>query len=230
MQPKKTLKADLSNKRGLFFQIGLCVSLLAAILFFAWSQPTVSVEAIEVTGIFDVIEMPPIVKPPEPESAPSAPKVAQLVELINIVHNDVKVKEIVDPFNVDEEMIFGPIGFEKIGTGKESEDVEPYNFMLIEDQPLFQGKDVSSFRVWISNNLDYPEIAKENGIQGRVTIQFVIDKNGNMTDIEILASPDRSLSEEAIRILKTSPQWTPGKQRGRPVPVKFAIPVDFRLQ
>jgi protein TonB len=229
MTPKKTPKADLVNKRGLFFQIGLCVSLLATILFFMWSRPVRPVGIIESNVVPLVVEMPPVVRPPEPERKPSAPKVAQLVELINIVDNHVKIKEIVDPFNVELPVFYGPEGFD--GSGTEAPiDEGPIDFVIIEDKPLFQGQNIDAFRTWVNQHLVYPALAAENGVEGRVTVQFVIDRNGNLVDIEVLASPDRSLAEEAVRVIGSSPQWTPGKQRGRPVPVRFVIPVEFVLQ
>ena len=87
-----------------------------------------------------------------------------------------------------------------------------------------------AFRNWVQERLRYPTIAAENGISGRVTLTFVIEKDGSLTNIQVLQSPDRSLSDEAIRVLESSPKWTPGKQRSTPVRVKYTLPVEFRIQ
>ena len=95
--------------------------------------------------------------------------------------------------------------------------------------PSFQGGDLNTFRKWVQENLRFPQIALENGISGRVTLQFVIERDGRLTNIKVLQSPDRSLSEEATRVLNKSPKWSPGKQRNKPVRVSYTLPVDFRV-
>ena len=96
--------------------------------------------------------------------------------------------------------------------------------------PSFQGGDLNTFRTWVQQNVKFPQIALENGIQGRVVLSFVIEKDGRLTNIQVLQTPDRSLSEEAIRVLNKSPTWSPGKQRNQVVRVKYTLPVDFRVQ
>ena len=83
---------------------------------------------------------------------------------------------------------------------------------------------------YLAKSIKYPVIALENGIQGRVVLSFVIEKDGRLTNIQVLQTPDRSLSEEAIRVLNKSPKWSPGKQRNQVVRVKYTLPVDFRVQ
>ena len=96
--------------------------------------------------------------------------------------------------------------------------------------PSFQGGDLMTFRNWVMQKVKYPQIAQENNITGRVTLQFVIEKDGRLTGIKVLASPDASLSEEAIRVVQSSPKWTPGKQRNQTVRVKYTLPIEFRIQ
>ena len=103
-------------------------------------------------------------------------------------------------------------------------------FVKVEQMPSFQGGDFFTFRNWVMSQLRYPPIAWNNGISGRVLLTFVIEKDGSLTNIQVLQAPDSSLSEEAIRVLKTSPKWTPGKQRNQTVRVKYTLPVDFRIQ
>ncbi len=111
---------------------------------------------------------------------------------------------------------------------EEIQDDQP--FLVAETMPSFQGGDLNTFRNWVQQNVRFPQIALENGIQGRVVVTFVIEKDGRLTNIEVLQTPDRSLSDEAIRVLSKSPKWGPGKQRNQPVRVKYTLPVDFRVQ
>jgi len=95
--------------------------------------------------------------------------------------------------------------------------------------PSFPGGDADLFK-FLSNNVKYPVIAQENGIQGRVICQFVVNKDGSIVDVEVVRAVDPSLDKEAIRVIKSMPNWTPGKQRGKSVRVKYTLPVNFKLQ
>lgn len=103
-------------------------------------------------------------------------------------------------------------------------------FVKVEQMPSFMGGDLMTFRSWAMKQVRYPQIAIENNITGRVLLSFVIEKDGSLTNIQVLQTPDESLSNEAIRILKLSPKWTPGMQRGQVVRVKYTLPLEFRLQ
>ena len=96
--------------------------------------------------------------------------------------------------------------------------------------PTFQGGDLNTFRNWVQSNVRFPQIALENGIQGTVVLSFVIEKDGSLTNIQVMQSPDRALADEAVRVLQSSPKWTPGKQRNSPVRVRYTLPVEFRIQ
>ena len=100
---------------------------------------------------------------------------------------------------------------------------EPIPFQLVEEKPSFQGGDINQFLKWVRENQIYPEIAKENGIQGRVTVRATINTDGSMTDIMVVRGVDPSLDKEAIRVVSQSPKWKPGKQGGKAVPVTFQI-------
>jgi TonB family protein len=109
-------------------------------------------------------------------------------------------------------------------------DKEGEIFVIVENMPKFQGGDINKFREYIGENLKYPEIAKENGIQGRVILSYVIEPDGRLTNAKILRGVDPSLDKEALRVVESSPVWTPGTQRGEPVRVQFNIPINFALQ
>ncbi|MBO7366929.1 MAG: energy transducer TonB, partial [Bacteroidales bacterium] len=102
---------------------------------------------------------------------------------------------------------------------------------LVEEKPLFQGADANEFSKWVNKRIVYPEEAIQNHVEGRVLIGFTIEKDGKLTNIKVLRSSNNSLlDKEALRVVSTSPQWTPGKQRDRTVRVNYTFPVIFRLR
>lgn len=226
MELKKSPKADLNNKRGLLLEIGLVVSLLLVIAAFAYTPKEYRIEIVteyvapvekEITEVTRQDQ-----KPPE---APKKVEVKVITDMLEVVTNDTKITTDVDFAEFDEntEVI------QQVEVKEEViEDDQP--FLIAETMPSFQGGDLNKFRTWVQQNIRFPQIALENGIQGRVVLSFVIEKDGRLTNIQVLQSPDRSLSDEAIRVLSKSPKWSPGKQRNQVVRVKYTLPVDFRVQ
>ena len=102
-------------------------------------------------------------------------------------------------------------------------------FDIVEQQPLFPGGPAALMK-YLSENTKYPVVAQENGVQGRVTVQFVVEKDGSISDVHVLRGVDPSLDKEAVRVVKSMPRWTPGKQNGINVRVNYRVPVLFRLQ
>lgn len=115
-------------------------------------------------------------------------------------------------------------------TSSVSAQTDSAAYVKVEQMPSFQGGNLLTFRNWVMSQLRYPQAAFEKNIQGRVLAQFVIDQDGALVDIQVLQSPEVSLSEEVIRVLKTSPKWAPGVQDGKNVRVKYTLPVEFRIQ
>ncbi len=225
MEIKKTPKADLQNKRGLLLEIGLIVAIGLMIAAFAVSQPEQKIQEIDMKIASveeDIVEITrQDQKPPEPVKQ----TITVVSDIINVVTNDRKITTDVTFADFGETDIVVPV----IAKKEEQHDSdEP--FIVAEVMPSFQGGDLSTFRTWVQKQLKYPSIASENGISGKVIISFVIEKDGSLTNITVLQTPDRSLSEEAIRVLQTSPKWTPGKQRSAPVRVKYNLPVEFKIQ
>ena len=103
-------------------------------------------------------------------------------------------------------------------------------FLVVEDMPQFQGKDIKHFRNWVMTQVKYPKEALKNGISGKVFAEFVIDRDGQVTDVKIKKGVDKLLDDEVVRVIKSSPKWTPGKQRGKSVKVQFTFPINFVLQ
>ena len=226
MEIKKTPKADLQNKRALLLEIGLVVSLALVILAFWYTPKEHKIEKLDLQTAIVEEEITEITrqdqKPPE---APKKVEVKVIADLLQVVTNDTKITTEVDFAEFDDNTDF-------VQTVEVKEEVveEDQPFLIAETMPSFQGGDLNTFRAWVQQNVRFPQIALENGIQGRVVLSFVIEKDGRLTNIQVLQTPDRSLSEEAIRVLSKSPKWSPGKQRNQAVRVKYTLPVDFRVQ
>ena len=223
MQPKKNEKADLSKNSSLYFIIGLSSILLFTWIAIEWKtydRSGYGYEALNVDDDDD--EDVPITEPPAPE-------------IIEVVEDEEEVEEtVIESTETDQEEIV-----EIVEVEEEFEDVD-VPFAVIEDVPIYPGcervaksKRRQCFQEQINKhirkNFRYPEIAQEMGIQGRVYVNFIISKNGTITNIR-MRGPDKNLEKEAARIIGRLPKMTPGKQRGRPVRVPFSIPITFRLQ
>ncbi len=236
MKPKKNSKVDLRKNSSLYFVIGLAVILLItwqAIEWKTYDKSLYGYEALDVDDDDDE-EIPiteQIKTPPPPPPPPPAP------EVIEVVEDEEEVEEtVIESTETDEEEI---IEVEEVEIEEEIEDID-VPFAVIEDVPIFPGCEKvkkserrSCFQErmnrHIRKNFRYPEIAQEMGIQGRVYVNFVIGKDGAITNIR-MRGPDKNLENEAQRIISKLPQMTPGKQRGRPVRVPFSIPITFRLR
>ena len=226
MEIKKSPKADLRNKRGLLLEIGLVISLCLVIGAFAYTPKERKIEKMDLQTAVVEEEIVEITrqdqKPPEP---PKRVEVKVIADLLQVVTNDTKITTEVDFAEFDEntEVI------QQVEVAEETiEDDQP--FLIAETMPSFQGGSLNDFRNWVQSKVRYPAIAQENGISGKVVLTFVIEKDGRLTNIQVLQTPDRSLSEEAIRVLQQSPKWSPGKQRNQPVRVRYTLPVEFRIQ
>jgi len=236
MQLKKNPKADLTRNSSLYFAIGLAV-----VLFFSWrsiewktyEKSAFDYQALNVDDEDD--EEVPITEqlktPPPPPPPPPAP------EVIEIVEDEEEVEEtVIESTETDQEEI---VEVEDIEVEDDFDDVD-VPFAVIEDVPIFPGCEKvkkserrncfqEQMNKHIRKNFRYPEIAQEMGIQGRVYVNFIISRDGSITNIR-MRGPDKNLEKEAHRIISKLPLMTPGKQRGRPVRVPFSIPIIFRLQ
>ena len=148
---------------------------------------------------------------------------------IDVVDDDIEVEDIIiDSAHSDDFEITIMDYVEEVEEEVVEEDAIP--FQLVEEKPSFQGGDANQFSKWVNQRLVYPESAKENGVQGRVTLQFTIERDGTLTNVKVLRGVDPSLDKEAVRVVSSSPKWTPGKQRERAVPVTYTFPVIFQLR
>lgn len=234
MQPKKNPKADLSKNSSLYFVAGLAFILFVSWQAIEWKTYEKSLYGYEALNVEDDDEEDvPITEqiktPPPPPPPPPAP------EVIEVVEDEEEVEEtVIESTETDEEEIIEIVEVEEV-----EEDID-VPFAVIEDVPIFPGCEnvkkserracfQEKMNRHIRKNFRYPEIAQEMGIQGRVYVQFIIAKDGNITGVR-MRGPDKNLEKEAARIIGKLPKMTPGKQRGRPVRVPFSIPITFRLQ
>ena len=229
MEARKTEKANLENKRLLFVEIGFVVALLAILFCFNWSSKEKKADTIvaENTEITEE-EMVPITQdtPPPP---PEAPKIPILSDVIDIVDDNITVDNNIINLEDSEDLAVDIKDYVE-ETVEEVVEEEAIPFQLVEQKPKFQGGDANAFSKWVAENLEYPEIAKENGVQGRVMLQFTVNPNGSISDVKVLRGVDPSLDKEAVRVVSKSPKWTPGKQRDRAVKVTYTFPVIFQLR
>ena len=229
MEVKKSPKADLTKTVTLFRELGLAVTLGIILLAFEWKSSEKQDNTwTEQTAVEIEEEIIPITQQ-EQQLPPEMPKIPVLSDAIDIVDDNIQIDDAV--FSFEDEAGLG-VEIKDYVTEVVEEEVEEeaIPFALVEQKPSFQGGDANNFSKWVNKNLVYPEIAKENGIQGRVTLQFTVNTDGSVSDVKVLRGVDSSLDKEAVRIVSSSPKWSPGKQRDRPVKVTYTFPVIFQLR
>ena len=229
MEIKKTEKASLENKRLLFAEAGLIAALL--IVYAGFETSTRAREVAVLDSNTTVIEEDDImaITVETPPPAPETPSLPMLSDEIEIVENDITVD--LDFQSLDDTDI--PVNIQEyIRQEVVEEDVEDETipFINVEQKPTFRGEDANKFAAWVNSRVVYPEMAKENGIEGRVVLQFTIGTDGRLQDLKVLSSPDETLSKESLRVVSGSPKWEPGRQRDRAVKVSDTFPVIYRLR
>ena len=230
MEIKKSEKASLENKRFLFTEVGFVVALLIVLGAFEYTskeKKTAVLEADET--IVEVEDMVPITQetPPPPEAAP---KIPILSDNIDIVDDDIEVDDSMFQNLEDSDDLAVEIMDYVEEVEEETVEEEAIPFQLVEEKPSFQGGDANQFSKWVNSKLVYSEIAKENGVQGRVTLQFTVNADGTVSNVKVLRGVDPALDKEAVRVVSMSPKWKPGKQRDRAVKVTYTFPVIFQLR
>ena len=231
MEVKQSPKASLENKRFIFTEIGFVIALLAVLFAFDYSSKEKKVATLETeTAAVEVEDMIPITQetPPPPEAAP---KIPILSDQIDVVDDNIKIDDNMFQ-NLEDDANSGVEIMDYIESAPEEENIEEeaIPFQLVEEKPSFNGGDANEFSKWVNSRLVYPEIAKENGVQGRVTLQFTVNADGSVSNVKVLRGVDSSLDKEAVRVVSSSPKWKPGKQRDRAVKVTYTFPVIFQLR
>lgn len=229
MEIKKTPKADLENKKSTWLLVGYVIVLSFMFVAFEWTKRDIKIDTSQTVAdvvfeeeIIPITEQPEEVTPPPPVAPPP------VAETLTIVEDDADVDE-VDIASTEElgqqvEIKYVPVAVE------EEEPEEQTIFEVVEEMPEFPNGGQAGLMQYLAKNIKYPTIAQENGTQGRVVCQFVVNRDGSIVDVKVLRGVDPYLDKEAVRVISSMPKWKPGKQRGKPVRVKYTVPVMFRLQ
>ncbi len=230
MEVKKSPKADLEGGKTMNFLMGIVVALAVMFIALEWGTYDIKV-ATASEGVADIIaeeeieitrpeNVPPPPPPPPPVAAP---------EVLNVVEDDVKLDQQEIISSEDNQKTAQVQTYVPPAAVEEEEESSQQIFTVVEKQPQFPGGDVKMME-YLNKNIRYPVIAQENGIAGRVICTFVVNRDGSIVDAEVVRGVDASLDREALRVINAMPKWVPGEQRGKPVRVKFTLPVTFRLQ
>ena len=228
MEVKKSPQADLEGKKTSNLLIGAILTLSVLFIGFEWSERDKKVTTD--TGLQEVVfeeEIIPITEQEQPKQAPPPPEAPKVEEVLEIMDNDSEVEESTiqasDDTQAAVEVKYTPVEVE------EEEVEEQQIFQVVEEMPEFPGG-MGECMKFLGKNIKYPTISQENGVQGRVIVQFVVNRDGSIVDPVVVRGVDPYLDKEALRVISTMPKWKPGKQRGKAVRVKYTVPVMFRLQ
>ncbi|MEG1564497.1 MAG: TonB family protein [Bacteroides sp.] len=226
MEVKKSPKADLEGKKTTWMLVGYVIVLTFLFVAFEWTKRDIVIDTSQ--AIADVLfeeEIVPITEQKQ-EVAPPPPDAPSAAEVLKIVDDKTEVKDVLIASTEDTgqkvDVKYVPV---KV---VEDEPEEQTIFEVVEQMPEFPGGTAALMK-FLGKNINYPNIAQENGTQGRVIVQFVVNKDGSVVDAKVVKSVDPYLDKEALRVIGTMPKWKPGMQRGKPVRVKYTVPVTFKL-
>ena len=226
MEEKKSPKANLENKKLMFIQIGMIISLLIAWLAFehkSYDKREIDESLLNREVVLDE-EMVEITK--QEEQKPQPVETPQQTTQLEIVDDDVETEDL----NINAEVEQNEVIEEYVAPEVVEEEVsETEIFQIVEEMPSFPGGE-GKLMEYVAKNIKYPQIARETGIQGRVFVGFVVEPDGSISNVKLLRGIGGGCDEEAMRVIKSLPKWKPGKQRGKPVRVSYQIPVFFKLQ
>ncbi|MBO7437133.1 MAG: energy transducer TonB [Bacteroidaceae bacterium] len=227
MEIKKSEHADLERGKGTSLLIGFVIALGVMFVALEWTQREVEDNS-EIYSAKDVSlneEMIPITLP-EKKTVPPPPAAVTKAEIIEIVEDDADIEEDIMASTEDNVEWVDLDDYDVVEVEPEPEEEEI--FMVVEDQPEFPGG-TAALLEYLRKNIKYPAICRENNIQGRVLVTFIVNKDGAIVEPEVVKSVNPSLDKEALRVISQMPNWKPGSQRGKPVRVKYTVPVNFRL-
>lgn len=225
MEAKKNPELDIYAKSVMFRSFGLMVALSLTLVSFEWKtydKPEVELQARNTNTFEEVLDIPPTEQPPPP---PPQVSQAQIIEVANetVIKEEIKVRldiEVTDQTRVESIVIQAP-------AEPEVEDTEQV-FTIVEETASPKGG-MAAFYTYVRDNIKYPAAARRLGIQGRVYVEFVIAKDGSLTDVHVIKGIGAGCDEEAVRIVQAAPPWNPGKQRGKPVRQRYTLPIIFKM-
>lgn len=223
MEVKKNPQVDLGKRFWLYFNIGLTLSLGITLLAFEWKdyEDSSVMDLGQVSDEFEELaEIPVTEQPPPPPPKIQQPEIVEVPdeeEIQEEIEVDLDI-EVTEETEIEEVVFEEPV----------EEEVADEIFTIVEDQPAPKGG-MGAFYEYVNKNIKYPSQARRMGVEGRVFVQFVVDKNGNLTDVQAVKGIGAGCDEEAVRVIKNAPKWKPGKQRGKAVRVRMILPITFKL-
>lgn len=223
MEPKKTEKADLEKKSFMFFSLGLIVALLLSITAFTYRvyDDTSAKDLSKNTANNDeILEVPPTQQLPPPPPKIQQP---QIIE----VPDEKKIEEEIE-INMDTE-VTEQTKVEEIKIAEVEEKEDPDQIFLVVEETAAPTGGMPAFYEYVGKKLKYPAQARRMGIEGKVFVEFVIERDGTITDVKAIKGIGAGCDEEAVRVLQSAPKWKPGKQRGKPVRQRMVLPIAFKL-
>ena len=232
MELKKNPKADLEKRKGLYFEIGLVVILAVCLCAFSIKSydkddssegnqgPAEEVEQMDEILNTDVEETPPPPPPPPAEEPELNMDQIEVVEDTKEIKTEIEIKDFDEVQNTQ---------IAEVKIEEEVDEEEVKIFTVVENDPEFPGG-MDALYKYLAENIKYPQLARDNGITGKVYVTFVVERDGSIANPRILRDIGGGCGAEAIRVVKSMPKWTPGKQRGKAVRVQFNLPVNFNLK
>jgi protein TonB len=227
MRTSKSYKADLENKRFIFKEIGVILALACILLAFEYRSVEKRTIDLSVHKVDKTTEE--MIEITQHEKTPPPPTPVQQTSVIEIVENDMEIEQEIE-INVEANQETVVEEYIPVIPVEEEEAIEEEMvFVVVESMPEFPGGDAARI-AYLNDNMEYPVMARESGIQGRVFVTFVVEKDGSITDVRVLRGIGGGCDEEALRVVKNMPRWMPGKQRNVPVRVQFNMPINFILK
>lgn len=223
MEAKKTEKADLTKKTGLYLSIGLLVTMALVVSAFEWTDKDdkLNLLANKSTNTFEeMIEVPPTEQPPPPAPTIQQPQIIEVPDEEEI-KEDLNIKfdvEVTEDTKVEAVHVV---------TEEPKEEVDEI-FSVVEETAAPKGG-LPAFYKYIGEKMKYPAQARRMGVEGRVFVQFVIGKDGSINDVKVIKGIGAGCDEEASRVMQGAPSWNAGKQRGKPVKQRYTLPIIFKL-
>ncbi len=223
MEAKKTDSADLTRKSGFFLSIGLVTTMIVVVTAFEWKQyeeGLVDLQGKNINTFEETMEVPPTEQPPPPPPSVQQPQVVEVPDEEEI-KDDIKVNldvEVTDQTKIEEIVV----------QAAEPEEETDQIFTIVEESATPKGG-MAAFYKFVGEKIKYPPQARRMGIEGRVFVEFVILKDGSLSEVRAIKGIGAGCDEEAVRIVQSAPAWNPGKQRGKPVKQRYTLPIIFKL-
>jgi periplasmic protein TonB len=223
MESKKSEKADLTKKTGLFFSIGLLFTMAVVVTAFEWKSYDTKLDLLanKSTNTFEeMLEVPPTEQPPPPAPVIQQPQIVEVPDEEEI-KEDLNIK-----FDVE---VTEDTKVEAVTVVAEEPKEEVDEIFSVVEETAAPKNGMPAFYKYIGEKMKYPAQARRMGVEGRVFVQFVIGKDGSITDVKVIKGIGAGCDEEAARVMQSAPPWNPGKQRGKPVKQRYTLPIIFKL-